>query len=153
PGVARVDFVRHQNLLLDAGRTPVALLARNLASADPGSVVPLVAGGAPTRRDLPPVWISEAMVDLYGMRLGDQIALPLAGRSEHFVVAGIWRDYARQLGAVTMELEVYRRLSGDVTSRCGWHPVTRPPTWPPPCARASMRATGSRSPLRAKSAR
>jgi len=113
PGVARVDFVRHQNLLLDAGRTPVALLARNLASADPGSVVPLVAGGAPTRRDLPPVWISEAMVDLYGMRLGDQIALPLAGRSEHFVVAGIWRDYARQHGAVTMELEVYRRLTGD----------------------------------------
>ncbi|MBS1172720.1 MAG: h16, partial [Proteobacteria bacterium] len=113
PGVARVDFVRHQNLLLDAARTPVALLARNLASDDPGSVVPLVAGGAPTRRDLPPVWISEAMVDLYGMRLGNQIALPLAGRTEHFIVAGIWRDYARQHGAVTMELEVYRRLTGD----------------------------------------
>jgi putative ABC transport system permease protein len=30
-------------------------------------------------------------------------------------VAGVWRDYARQTGAITMRLADYRRLSGDVT--------------------------------------
>jgi putative ABC transport system permease protein len=28
-------------------------------------------------------------------------------------VAGVWRDYARQTGAVLMDLDTYRRLSGD----------------------------------------
>ena len=113
PGVARVLFLRHQNLLLDPTRPPVALLARTLAIDDPGAVLPLVAGGAARRGDMPSVWVSEAMVDLYGMRLGAEIELPLAGRRQRFAVAGIWRDYARQHGAIAMDLNTYRRLTGD----------------------------------------
>jgi putative ABC transport system permease protein len=44
------------------------------------------------------------MADLFGLRVGDPVALPLAGRSHRFRVAGIWRDYARQNGAVVIEL-------------------------------------------------
>jgi putative ABC transport system permease protein len=113
PGVAQVRFVRHQNLLLDPGRPAVALLARSLGAA-PGEIgLPMVAGGASSRSDLPPLWITEAMVDLHGWAPGQVVQLPLAGRSERFVVAGVWRDYARQHGAVALDIEVYRRLTGD----------------------------------------
>jgi putative ABC transport system permease protein len=66
-----------------------------------------------------PVWASEAMVDLYGYRLGQKLTLPLgspgnaAEQDGQFVVAGIWRDYVRQTGALQMRLADYRRLTGD----------------------------------------
>jgi putative ABC transport system permease protein len=111
--VAQLRFVRHQNLLLEPGRPAVALLARSLGD-EPGDIgLPMVAGGAPARSDLPPLWISEAMVDLHGMALGQEVELPLAGRSQRFAVAGVWRDYARQHGAVALDIETYRRLTGD----------------------------------------
>jgi putative ABC transport system permease protein len=62
---------------------------------------------------LPPVWVSEAAADLLGFRVGMQIELPLAGRAREFRVAGVWRDYARQHGAVMIELSDYRAMSGD----------------------------------------
>ncbi|MCK6392121.1 FtsX-like permease family protein [Zoogloea sp.] len=110
PGVGQVDFIRHDTLRLISGQPPVALIARPVA-AD-GSDLPLVAraGGAGT---LPRVWISEALQDLLGWWPGQQVALPLAGRSVPVAVAGVWRDYARQTGAVMIGLADYRQLTGD----------------------------------------
>ncbi|HPI62280.1 MAG TPA: FtsX-like permease family protein [Zoogloea sp.] len=110
PGVGRVDFIRHDTLRLIAGQPPVALIARPVA-AD-GSDLPLVAraGAAGT---LPRIWISEALQDLRGWQPGQQVDLPLAGRRVSVAVAGVWRDYARQTGAVMMDLADYRRLTGD----------------------------------------
>jgi putative ABC transport system permease protein len=67
----------------------------------------------PGPEDPPPAWVSEAMVDLYGFRTGRLVALPIAGRPVTFLVAGVWRDYARQYGAVVMQLNDYRRLTHD----------------------------------------
>jgi putative ABC transport system permease protein len=39
--------------------------------------------------------------------------LPINGQLQRFEVAGIWRDYARQSGAVMMRIDDYRQLSGD----------------------------------------
>ena len=39
--------------------------------------------------------------------------LPLNGRRHPFFVAGVWRDYAHQGGAVQIRLADYRALSGD----------------------------------------
>jgi putative ABC transport system permease protein len=113
PGVARVQFQRQQSVLLDAERPPPALLARTLPHGNPRAVLPLVAGGKATHADLPPIWVSEAMVDIYGYRLGGEVEVPLAGQMQRFVVAGVWRDYARQTGAVVMDIDTYRRLTGD----------------------------------------
>ncbi len=99
PGVARVDVLRHQSLLLRADLPPVALIARALPD-DAGRV-------------LPRVWASEAMADLYGWRAGSEVELPLAGRALRVQVAGLWRDYARQHGALVIDLERYRALTGD----------------------------------------
>jgi putative ABC transport system permease protein len=60
-----------------------------------------------------PVWVSEAIVDLYGFRVGRRIELPLNGNSFSFVVAGVFRDYARQHGAVLIDRADYIGLTGD----------------------------------------
>ena len=116
-GVRRVEFLRVQNLLVDPAKPRVALLARDLPADDPARALPLVAQGpARVAGDPPPVWVSEAMVDLYGYNAGRQITLPLAGRDVAFTVAGIWRDYARQQGSIVMDRAIYAQLTGDTTA-------------------------------------
>jgi putative ABC transport system permease protein len=56
------------------------------------------------------------MVDLYGYALGKTVEVPIAGKSQRFTVAGIWRDYARQHGTVIIERDLYIALSGDRNS-------------------------------------
>ncbi|MBL8420476.1 MAG: ABC transporter permease [Dechloromonas sp.] len=108
-GVDRSSFTRHDNLRLAAGKAPVALIARPLA-AD-GSDLPLVGRAQPAKETA--VWISEAAQDIYGWRAGQQVTLPLAGKAVSAHVAGVWRDYSRQTGAVMIDLADYRRLTGD----------------------------------------
>ena len=110
PQVERADFLRSSRLLVDPARPPLVLLARDRAA----KAFPMV-GGAYERRpgDPPPAWISEAIVDLYGFGPGAALELPLAGRRARFVVAGVFRDYARQHGAVLLDRSDYVRLTGD----------------------------------------
>ena len=110
PGVGEVRFTRHESLRLAAGQAPVAVLARPV-SAD-GGELPLVGAAQPVG-DAPAIWISEAMRDLHGWRPGQRVELPFAGRSVALRVAGVWRDYARQGGAVMIDLADYRHLTGD----------------------------------------
>jgi len=117
PGVRRAEFLRIQQLLLEPGRPRVALFARSLDRDDPGRRLPLVSDALrPGPGEPPPLWASEAMVDLYGYALGKVVELPIAGKLQRFTVAGIWRDYARQHGTVIIERELYASLSGDRNS-------------------------------------
>jgi len=114
PGVRRVEFQRFQQVLLDPERPRVTLLAREIDPRDPGKRLPLIGAFiVPSPNDPPPVWVSEAMSDLYGYALGQKVEIPLAGHSVTFTVAGIWRDYARQHGAVAIERARYVALTGD----------------------------------------
>ena len=113
PGVGRVNFNRRDTLRLAAGQTPVAVIARPL-SAD-GHELPLVRMNSVNSLvgSEPAIWISEAMQDLYGWQAGQRVILPLAGQPASLRIAGIWRDYSRQTGAVMIDLADYRRLTGD----------------------------------------
>ncbi len=116
-GVARADFLRVQSVLLDPARPRVTLLARDLPPIAPGQALPLISDAAPTSRDgPPPAWISEAAADLLGVGPGATLRIPLADSLHPFVVAGIWRDYARQQGAIVIERTVYARLTGDTVA-------------------------------------
>lgn len=108
-GVAHNSFTRYNSVRLAAGRAPVALIARPIALD--GSDLPLVGARRPSSQAS--IWISEAMVDLYGWRPGQTVELPLAGRPIKLQVAGVWRDYSRQTGAIMINLADYRRLTGD----------------------------------------
>lgn len=113
PGVARVDFQRLRSLSLTPDRPNVMLLARPVNLADPGKSMVLVGDTLPVPAGSRPVWLSEAAADLYNVKPGQQIALPLAGGLHTFFIAGIWRDYARSSGAIQMPLADYRALTGD----------------------------------------
>ena len=114
PGVARAEFQRSTQLALDSQRPPVTLIVRAIDARNPGARLPLVgAPVVPQPGDPPPVWVSEAMVDLYGFAPGRRVRLPLAGQSLEVMVAGVWRDYARQHGALVMRQDDYRRMTGD----------------------------------------
>jgi putative ABC transport system permease protein len=112
PAVARMETTRHQPITLDPARPSVALIARTLDADAPDRSIPIV--GESLKGVTRPVWISEAMVDLYGWQLGQSVELPLQGKLEKFTVAGVWRDYARQSGALMLRLEDYRALTGDL---------------------------------------
>ena len=130
-GVRSVTFMRTQQLLLAQGRPRVLLMARNIDRNDPEGTIPLVgAHVVPKAGDPPPVWPSEAVADIYGYRVGATVDVPLGGRAERFLVAVIWRDYARQQGSIVMEREVYVRLTGD-------HDVNDGAVWLAPGARAA----------------
>ncbi len=109
-GVQRAESQRVVQLQLDAGKPAVVLIARALAPAE--KRLPLVGEVVAAPADATAVYVSEAMVDLYGARPGTTLALPLAGNPRVFV-AGVWRDYARQHGAIAMAQDDYRRLTGD----------------------------------------
>ncbi|WP_244817721.1 FtsX-like permease family protein [Caballeronia sp. Lep1P3] len=116
-GVARAAFSRASQITLDAGKPPVAVIAREIDAADPGATLQMTGAILPPgawRADETPVWASEAMADLYGYRTGQRVTLPLGAAGGPFVVAGIWRDYVRQTGALQIRLADYRRLTGDM---------------------------------------
>ncbi len=101
PGVARVEVARTRALVLDAARPAVALIARPLS--DPARQLPLLAPPLPPSGTLPGVYVSEAMAALYGAEPGSTLALPLAATLVKVRVLGVWRDYARQFGAIAID--------------------------------------------------
>jgi putative ABC transport system permease protein len=112
-GVRRVSAQRWRSLLFDPARPAVTLIARPL---DDPRALPLVEDPLPVPEGRVGVYVSEAMVDLYGARPGGE--LPSLSKalspSTRFFVAGVWRDYVRQTGAVAIGARDYQRLTGDL---------------------------------------
>ncbi|MDE2418198.1 MAG: ABC transporter permease [Burkholderiales bacterium] len=123
-GVERVTSQRTLLLQIHPALPAVTLIARPLRDG-PNGAISLPLQGEPLR--VPPgrigIYVSEAMVDLYGARPGsdfarlDALFMPPArmesAQTATFFVAGVWRDYARQFGTVAMEQADFERLSGD----------------------------------------
>ena len=112
PGVQRVETQRVSQIVLDPKRPSIALLARVLP--DPARALPLVGELVEAPAGETPAYVSEAMVSLYGAAPGTRFNLPLPnGARVPVFVRGVWRDYARQHGAVVLHAQDYRRLAGD----------------------------------------
>ncbi|MFM9937255.1 MAG: FtsX-like permease family protein, partial [Novosphingobium sp.] len=111
PGMASIAFSRQLPLTIAPDRPPLSLIARPVqAGRDPQTA--LLARATKLPAGALRVWVSEPAQRLYGWNPGDTIALPIAGRTR-FVVAGVWRDYGRQAGAVLINDADYERLTGD----------------------------------------
>lgn len=127
PGVARATTQRTLSVSLSVTQPPVALISRPLRDPQSGNLnLPLVGDV----RTVPPghmaIYVSEAMVDLHGAQLGQPfpalqpafmpnkaVAQTEPAGVALFFVAGIWRDYARQTGAITLDQADFARLSQD----------------------------------------
>ena len=121
PGVQRVGTLRSSPLQLAPGQPALALIARDLGDA--ARNLPLLAPPLPVPPGQVAIYVSEAVVDLYGARPGAVFAplsesfraVALDGRAQSatFFVAGVWRDYARQFGAIALDRRDFDRLTGD----------------------------------------
>jgi putative ABC transport system permease protein len=119
-GVTRLDTQRSVALTFDPDRPAVALLARRIDPAAPA--LPLVGPVLPVPPGMLGIYVSEAMVDLYGARPG-QVFTPLKGAlapllnkgltRPDFFVAGVWRDYARQFGTIAIDQTDFATISSD----------------------------------------
>lgn len=123
PGIVRADFLRTSQITLDATRPAVVIIARNIDANDPGKTLPMTDAVLSTQAlqqallqhpGALPAWVSEAMVDLYGFAPGKVETLAIGARQQRFVIAGVWRDYARQSGAVQIRLADYQTMTGDL---------------------------------------
>ncbi|MGE0311186.1 MAG: FtsX-like permease family protein [Lautropia sp.] len=120
-GVDRAAFMRATPVRLEPERPPVMLLAREpgpdgLAGTLPltGALAPpYVRRGADTAEDVIEAFVSEAMVSRHGFTPGSVRRLSLGGAPVQLYVRGVWRDYARQTGAITISIDDYRRAGGD----------------------------------------
>ncbi len=135
---SRIEFARARSLILDPQAPPVVLLARDTPDADalagrlPMTGIVLAgatAAGASAEFDLEG-FVSEPMVSRHGFQVGGVHAVPLEGRVVRLRVRGVWRDYARQSGAIAVSRADYRRLTGDDT-------VTDLALWPAPGVRGA----------------
>ncbi|MFN0314558.1 MAG: FtsX-like permease family protein [Burkholderiales bacterium] len=114
PGVKRAQFQRSQQIALEAGRPRIAFLARDTFGVSLKDSLPVVGAALePEELRSPALWVSEIAAGLYGFQPGDSVSVPIAGKSVAFTVAGVWRDYARQQGALLMDRNLYVRLTGD----------------------------------------
>ncbi|WP_306393687.1 FtsX-like permease family protein [Telluria beijingensis] len=122
PGVEKVQFLRTRRVSLAPERPPIVVIARDIDASDPARLLYLVGESMPIPPGSRPAWVSEAMLDLYGARVGQRLRLPLGGAEAEFFVAGAWRDYANQAGSVVLQLQDYRRLTGEreVTDAALW---------------------------------
>ena len=126
PGVAGIDFLKRTPLVLSPEQPHVGLIAKPIDRTDPSRSLPLIGASLPVPAGAIPVWLSEPAVRLYGHRPGDWMTLPIVDKRETAVpnagansvatevfVAGMWRDYASQHGAIAMDGADYTRLTGD----------------------------------------
>ena len=110
PGVAAIGFGKTMPLALDPELPSVLLLVREVGG--PGVTLPLIEQAKARGRGIA-LWLSEPAARLYGKSAGDPIRLPLGRSPAPAWVAGVWRDYARQQGAIVIGSADYVRLTGD----------------------------------------
>lgn len=120
PQVARAEFLRSARVTLDPGLPALSLIARDVPPGGLAQHLPLTGERyEPRAGDPPPAWVSEAVEQRYGAAPGERLGLPIGGREHEFVVAGVWRDYARQHGAIVIERPTYAKLAGDARANDG----------------------------------
>ena len=119
PEFAQVQGRRSLQLQIDARLPALALLARPL-DTDVQRTLPLQGDPSPVPPGCIGVYASEAAAALYQIQPGQHWPALAAAWAQQpdtpspcFFIAGIWRDYARQSGAVVLDSADLQRVSGE----------------------------------------
>lgn len=120
-GVRALQAQRQISVQLQPHLPPVNLMVRELKN--PARDLPLLAPPLPVPQGAYGVYVSEALLDLHQAKPGTYFNTfsqsfiaknSSAAISEpRFFVAGVWRDYVRQTGAIVMDQRDYANLSAD----------------------------------------
>ncbi|MFC3148821.1 FtsX-like permease family protein [Piscinibacterium candidicorallinum] len=108
----RIEKLAVRPVVLDPARPALDLVIRDLDPQRPGERLPFTGAVLPAPPGSVSAWISEPMSVLYDLQPGDRLRLPLLGSTREFHVGGVWRDYARQFGAVTLARSDFEALGG-----------------------------------------
>lgn len=112
-GVEHIVFLRTTSVRTSPDTPALALIARPDGGLGVGAP-PMVGRTLDPPLGAMEAFVSEPAAWLYGWKVGQFIDLPVgAAGTARFFVSGIWRDYARQHGAVTIDGRDYTRLTGD----------------------------------------
>lgn len=108
PSIGRIMFGAQHAIALAPDRPTVTLIVRDAADAAPaiGRIVAAPTGALAVR-------VSEPAARLYRLSAGSMVMLPLGTHRLPAIVTAIYRDYARQEGAITIDGCSYLRLTGD----------------------------------------
>lgn len=110
PGVETILFNRQVPIVLDPSEPAMTLIVRPVGKGD--AALQLIGKEVAPMSGAVAVWLSEPATRILGRQAGDTIRLPIGGNAR-FIVAGVWRDYSRQQGAVVIDSKDYDRLTGD----------------------------------------
>uniref|UniRef100_UPI00404717A6 ABC transporter permease n=1 Tax=Polynucleobacter sp. TaxID=2029855 RepID=UPI00404717A6 len=121
PGIERYELSVQRKILFQSDRPEVTLIARPIQQDRAAQTLPLIGPVYPpsplsSQSALPVVYASEAMVDLYDWHPGRIKTLPAFNEyqgSQKVWVAGTFRDYGRQHGALFIDLASYQTMSND----------------------------------------
>jgi putative ABC transport system permease protein len=120
PGVGRVEASRFARAQPVGADSSITLIARTLDPDHIEDVLWMTSTRPQHGTMLPNVWVNEAAADRYGWRSGEEIDFTIGDRKLHAYVAGIWRDYEHQGGAVLLDRDTYVALSGDRAINTVW---------------------------------
>ncbi len=109
-GIKAIQFGRQVPVTLNPGEPPMSLIARPVDADAKG--FQLIGPAVAPPPGAVAVWLSEPAARILSRKPGDRISLPI-GSNVRFAVAGIWRDYSRQQGAVVIDSKDYTRLTGE----------------------------------------
>lgn len=110
PEVARLQALRTLELQTAPGQPSVALLLREGTDGQPLTDLPLTGPRLAAPAGSLPIQVSEPLARRWGLHVGDRLAMdplrPAPGGP--YFIEGIWRDYARQHGAIALEAKHWR---------------------------------------------
>ena len=110
PGVKQIMFSRQIPLTVAADKPPVTLITRPIGKDH--ERLQIISGPVDEVTGTIPIWFSEPAAFILHKNVGDVVQLPV-GKDQKFTIVGIWRDYARQQGAVVIDTQDYIRLTND----------------------------------------
>lgn len=100
------------SITLDPQRPAVLLTVRELDRNNPGARLPFTGPVLPAPNGMVTLWISEPMQEIYQLKVGQTITLPLLGKTVPVFIGGVWRDYVRQFGSAMIAASDYNALGG-----------------------------------------
>jgi putative ABC transport system permease protein len=112
PGVAGIAFSKSLAVTIDPELPPASLIVRPVTG--PVYSLPVIQRATRPAEGVA-LWLSEPAARLFSAQPGDAFALPIGtgGTKVMGYVAGIWRDYARQQGAIVIDTRDYTAITGD----------------------------------------
>ena len=110
PGVAKITFSKQIPLTIAADKPPLMLITRPIGNDH--DRLKLISGPVIASADTTPIWFSEPAALILHQEVGNIVELPI-GKDHKFTIVGIWRDYARQQGAVVIDTKDYINLTND----------------------------------------